>query len=262
MNAFASALWSEFLKAFRSRAVLLSAVFVLILPLAGALFMAILKDPEQARAAGIIGAKAQLTMGTADWPSYFNFLGMGIGAAGLILFSMITAWVFGREFSDHTAKEWLATPTPRATVVAAKFALIAVWILFLTLLEFSGGLLIGSALDIPGWTAAGTLATFATIMAAVFLVGLLMPLVAWWAGLGRGYLPPIIWMILTMGLANMVSLLGRGDWFPWAVPILVSGMIQKNADRVGLHSYLVVGAAFLVGIIVTFLWWRNADHSR
>jgi ABC-2 type transport system permease protein len=262
MTNFSSALWAESLKAFRSRAILLSAVFVMILPLAGALFMVILKDPEQARAAGILGAKAQLTMGSADWPSYFQFLGMGIGAAGLIFFSMITAWVFGREFSDHTAKEWLAVPTPRATVVAAKFALIAVWILFLTLLEFTAGLLIGSALDIPGWTAAGTLETIATILAAVFLIGLLMPLVAWVAGLGRGYLAPVIWMILTMGLANMVSLLGWGDWFPWGVPILVSGMIEKNADRVGLHSYLVVALAFLVGMIATFLWWRNADQSK
>jgi ABC-2 type transport system permease protein len=262
MKNFFPALWAESLKAYRSRAILATAVFVMILPLAGALFMVILKDPEQARAMGLISAKAQLTMGAADWPSYFKFLGMGIGAVGLILFSMITAWVFGREFSDHTAKEWLAVATPRATVVAAKFSLIAIWIFFLTLLEFSAGLLIGSRLDIPGWSAASAAETFATILAAVFLVALLMPLVAWVAGWGRGYLPPVIWMILTMGLANMVSLLGWGDWFPWGVPILVSGMIEKNAAHVGLHSYLVVVLTCFIGIIATFRWWRDADQAQ
>ena len=67
--------------------------------------MIILKDPEQARAMGLIGAKAQLTAGVADWPTFFSMLLQGTAGGGAILFAFITAWVFGREFSDHTAKE-------------------------------------------------------------------------------------------------------------------------------------------------------------
>ena len=74
MNAFLAAFWAEALKARRSKMTLLTAAGFLILPLVGGLFMVILKDPEQARAMGLIGAKAQLTVGVADWPAYFDML--------------------------------------------------------------------------------------------------------------------------------------------------------------------------------------------
>ncbi|MEW5721354.1 MAG: ABC transporter permease, partial [Chloroflexota bacterium] len=63
MNAFLAAFWAETLKARRSKISLLTTLGFLILPLAGGLFMIILKNPEQARAMGLISAKAQLTVG-------------------------------------------------------------------------------------------------------------------------------------------------------------------------------------------------------
>jgi ABC-2 type transport system permease protein len=97
----------------RSKITVLTAIGFLILPLAGGLFMVILKDPEQARGWGLISTKAQITAGVADWPSFFSMISEGIAAGGAILFALITAWVFGRELSDHTAKELMALATPR-----------------------------------------------------------------------------------------------------------------------------------------------------
>ncbi len=118
MTNFFSALWAEALKARRSRRPFFTTAGFLILPLVSGLFMLILKDPEKAKEMGIISVKAQLTGGVADWPSLFEMLKMGTGVAGLILFAIITAWVFGREFVDHTAKELLALPTPRGPSLA------------------------------------------------------------------------------------------------------------------------------------------------
>lgn len=67
MNAFASALWAEALKARRSKVSLLTVIGFSLIPLAGALFMIILKDPEHARSMGLISAKARLAAGGADW---------------------------------------------------------------------------------------------------------------------------------------------------------------------------------------------------
>ena len=159
MNAFRAALWAEMLKARRSKVPLGTAAGFSILPLAGGLFMIIMKDPERARAMGLIGAKAQLlTGGAADWPSYLDFLAVGTAAMGALLFAFITAWVFGREFSDRTAKELLALPTPRWVIVAAKFALIALWILGLTLLLLVAGLGVGTAVGAGVAVGVGTAA--------------------------------------------------------------------------------------------------------
>jgi ABC-2 type transport system permease protein len=262
MNAFLAALWAETLKARRSKITLLTAVGFLLLPFAGGLFMIILKNPAQARAMGLISTKAQLTAGVADWPSFFGMLSQGIAAGGAILFALITAWVFGREFSDHTAKELLALPTPRWVIVGAKFVLIALWILGLTLLIFVVGLGIGTAVDIPGWSIELGWTSFWTVLVTALLTFMLMPFVALFASSGRGYLPPLGWTILALAFANIVSLLGWGDWFPWAVPVLVSGMVKSHADQVGLHSYLVVLVAFFVGVAATFAWWQSADQAR
>lgn len=113
MINLSSALWIETIKMFRSKVPLFTAIGFSIMPLAGGLFMVILKDPEAAKSLGLITTKAQLLTGTADWPSFFDFLAQAVTAGGMILFSIITIWVFGREFSDHTIKELLARPTSR-----------------------------------------------------------------------------------------------------------------------------------------------------
>jgi ABC-2 type transport system permease protein len=262
MNAFISALWSEALKARRSKITPLTAIGFMILPLAGGLFMAILKNPEQARAMGLISTKAQLTVGVADWPAFFGMLSQGIAAGGAILFSLITAWIFGREFSDHTAKELMAVATPRWVIVGAKFALTAVWILGLTLMIFVVGLVVGTAVSIPGWSLELGWASFWTVLATALFTFMLTPFVALFASSGRGYLPPMGWTIFVLAFANFASILGWGDWFPWAVPVLVSGMVKAHADQIGLHSYLVVLVASVIGIAATFAWWQRADQTR
>ena len=103
----------------------------------GGLFMIILKDPEAARSMGLISAKAQLLAGVADWPTFFGILAQAVAVGGAVVFAIVTAWVFGREFRDRTAKELLALPTSRESIVAAKFLVLAVWTLFLTVWIFA-----------------------------------------------------------------------------------------------------------------------------
>ena len=262
MNAFLAALWAEMLKARRSHVTLGTTVGFLILPLIGGLFMIILKNPEQARAMGLISVKAQLLGGTADWPAFWSLLTQGTAVGGAMLFAFITAWVFGREFSDHTVKELLALPTPRGTIVGAKFVLLALWFLGLTLLVFVVGLGVGAAVGIPGWSLALAWATGGTLILIAWLLMLLMPLVALAASAGRGYLPPLGWALSTLVFAQIAVVLGWGDWFPWAVPALASGMAGPRAEGIGLHSYLVVLLVFLVGMAATFAWWQRADQAR
>jgi ABC-2 type transport system permease protein len=210
----------------------------------------------------LISTKAQLTTGTADWPSFWGMIAQGTAGGGAILFALITAWVFGREFSDHTAKDLMAIATPRWVIVAAKFVTIALWVLIVSFLVFIVGLLVGAAVDIPGWSSDLGWSAFGTMLVTSLLNFMLMPFVAWFASMGRGYLPPLGWTILALAIANIVSVLGWGDWFPWAIPVLLSGMVKTHADLVGVHSYLAVLIACLIGTAATFSWWLTADQSR
>jgi ABC-2 type transport system permease protein len=255
-------LWVETLKARRSKVTVLTAVGYMFLPLIGGLFMFILKDPERAKSLGLISLKAQITAAVADWPTYFGMFTMGVGIAGAVLFAIITAWVFGREFSDHTAKDLLAIPTSRSTLVSAKFVLALFWTMGLTFLVFIVGLGVGALVDIPGWSPELAWSSFLSLMLAALLTTLLMPFVAFFASVGRGYLPPIGWAFLCMVLAQVLTVMGWSDWFPWAVPAMFSTMTGPRSEPIPLHSYLIVLLASATSLAITFRWWRRADQTR
>lgn len=246
----------------RSKVPLFTAIGFSIAPMMGGLFMVILKDPEAARSMGLITAKAQLVAGVADWPTFFGILAQAVAVGGAILFAIVTAWVFGREFSDRTAKELLALPTSREAIVAAKFVVIVVWTFALTVLIFLIGLVVGNLVVIPGWSEELLLSAGVDVLGAAALTITLLPFVALLAGIGRGDLLPLGWTILTVVLAQIAAITGWGDWFPWSVPALFSGAAGPRAELMGMYSYIIVILASLVGLSATFYWWRNADQTR
>jgi ABC-2 type transport system permease protein len=247
MNGFSSALWAETLKMRRSKVPLFTAIGFSMAPLMGGLFMIILKDPEAARSMGLISTKAQLLAGIADWPTFFNILAQAVAVGGGILFGIVTAWIFGREFSDRTAKELLALPTSRETIVTAKFVMTLAWTFTLTVFIFLIGLVVGKLVVIPGWSEELLRnASLDVLGTAVLTIEFL----------------PCGWIILTVVLAQIAVITGWGDWFPWSVPALFSGAAGPRTDLLGMHSYLIVIIASIMGIAATFYWWRKADQTR
>ncbi len=262
MNDFSSALWAETLKARRSKVPLLASIGFTLAPLMDGLFMFIMKDPERAREMGLLSVKAQLAMSTADWATFFGVLTQATAIGGVIVFSIVTAWVFGREFSDHTGKDLMALPTSREVIVTAKLIVIAAWVFATTLWIYLIGLIVGNLVDIPGWTNGLALGSFSDLLVTAAMTLLLMAPVAFIASMGRGYLPPLGWAVLTIFFSQIIAATGWGDWFPWSVPALYSGVVGPRSEQLGIHSYVLVILAGLAGLAATFWWWRNADQTR
>ncbi len=257
MSNLAQAIRVETLKARRSRMSWLTALATALLPLAGGFFMIILRNPELARQVGLISAKAQLTMGAADWPNYLRFLSLGAAAAGIVISGFVVSWVFGREYADRTIKDLLALPTPRAQIVVGKFAVIAVWAIVLVAVICLGGLVIGAAVGLPPastpliWQGELTVA-----LTGVLTIMLVTP-IAFFASAGRGYLAPMGIVMLIIFLAQVIAILGWGEYCPWSIP----GVLAQGAE-LGGASYLIVFLTGLAGIAATLLWWERADQAH
>jgi ABC-2 type transport system permease protein len=262
MNPFLSALWAESLKAVRSKVPLLASIGFTLAPLMDGLFMFIMKDPERAREMGLLSVKAQLAMTSAEWTTFFSVLTQATAIGGAIVFSIVTAWMFGREYSDHTAKDLMALPAPRETIVTAKLVVISAWVLVTSLWIYLVALFIGYLVDIPGWRNALAWTSFNDVLATAFMTLLLMTPVALIASMGRGYLPPLGWAVLTIFFSQILAATGWGDWFPWSVPALYSGAVGPRSEQLGLHSYIIVLIASLLGLAGTFTWWRSVDQTR
>lgn len=262
MKHLLAALWAETLKARRSKVPLFATIGFTLAPLMAGLFMFIMKDIARARALGLLSVKAQLVAGSADWATFFSVLTQAIAIGGSIVFAIVTAWIFGREFSDHTAKDLMALPTSREKIVTAKLIVLSLWVFLTTTWISLVGLVVGRAVDIPGWTNAFALQSLFDLLVTAAMTLLLMAPVAFIASMGRGYLPPLGWTVLSIFFSQIIAAIGWGDWFPWSVPALYAGAVGPRAEQLGIHSYILVILAGFAGLSATFWWWRNADQTR
>ncbi len=261
MSALRAAIATEFLKTRRSRVPWGVAAGFSLAPLVMGLFMVILKDPEGARALGLLGAKAQLTAGTADWPTFLNMLGQAMAIGGAILFAFLTAWVFGREFADRTIRGLLANPTPRRTIVVAKASVIAIWGLAISAWVMALGLSIGALVGLPDWSSADAVATVASIAVAAILTIGLQTMAAFFAGVGRGYIAPLAWTVAMIALSQILTVLGWGSWFPWSVPAIMAGAGGTQVEPVTVGAVAGVVLVMLAGLLATITWWERADQT-
>jgi ABC-2 type transport system permease protein len=261
MSNLQQATWVELLKARRSKVPLFTALALAMAPLAGGFFMIVMKDPELARRMGMVSAKAQIVAGSADWPTYMSLLAQAVAVGGILVFSMVASWVFGREHSDRTLKDLLALPTSRQVIVLAKFAVCALWGILLALLIYLLGLLVGTLVGLPPTTQQVMVQGSLTIAGTAVLTILLIPPIAFFAGVGRGYLAPMGAAIFLVVLAQLAAAAGWGEYFPWAVPALHAGMAGPQDTQMGLISYVLVLVPSLLGVVATLWWWEHADHT-
>lgn len=209
----------------------------------------------------VLRAKAAVLGVPADWSGYLELLTTVFAAGALVVFGVLTAWLFGREFSDRTAVGLLALPVRRSAVVLAKFAVGTVWSAVLTALVLLLGLLVGAVLGLPGWSGDVVLATAGRLCACYLLSVVLQTTVAFAASAGRGYLSAIGLVLVLVVVTQMLAAVGAGGWFPWVVPALAVGVGGAAAGAPGLAGYLLVGATAAAGALATVYWWYRAEVS-
>ncbi|MEZ4706017.1 MAG: ABC transporter permease [Caldilineaceae bacterium] len=262
MNNIRQAIWVEVLKARRSKMPLMTLLSFALAPFVGGFFMIVLKDPQMARRMGMISAKAQIVAGSADWQTYLGLLAQAIGIGGIVIFSFIASWVFGREYADHTVKDLLALPTGRSAIVLAKFVLIALWSALLMAAIYLIGLGVGLAVVLPPAPVEVFWRGTATIAVTTILIGALVTPIAFFASAGRGYMPPMSAALLFVFLAQIIAAAGWGEYFPWSIPALRSGMAGPEFAHLGAISYVIVLLTGVLGSIATFAWWELADQNQ
>jgi len=257
MRTLSDMIWIELRKVLRSRVPFFTALGFLMMPLIGALLIFIYKDPQLARQLGLLGTKANLVVGSADWPGYLTLMIEFTTLGGFFFFCLAISWTFGREFTDGTLKDLLSVPVPRSNILLAKFVVVALWCAALILETYTVGLILGAVIQLSGSSLAVLLhGTGILAVTAVMSITLVMPF-GFFASVGRGYLLPIGIAVLTAILGNLAITLGWGEYFPWSVP----GLYMQGAP---LHpvSYVLIILTGLAGLAGTYLWWKYADQNR
>lgn len=260
MISFSPIVNAELIKTRRSG--FLPATFIAfgLAPVMGGMFMLLMRRTEGLPKDGGLAAKAQAMHFSADWSSYLGLLSQAVGVGGVLIFGFVASWLFGREYTDGTAKDLLAMPTSRRSILNAKFVVYISWCLALAVANLLVALGIGSVLHIAPLLAGELVPLLVRYFGTTMLTICAGMPVAFFALKGRGYLSPLGFVALALVFAQIVAAAGFGAWFPWAVPGIFSG--AGGSISLSPVSFLSVLLCGVVGYFATIEYWRRADHAK
>lgn len=228
MRDFWAALQAELIKNRRARIKLVTLAAFSLAPLFGGIFMYLMLSGGYSGLSGAFKAKALLFNFEANWASFLNLLVQAMVVGGLILFGFTASWLFGREYSEHTAKDLLALPISRVTILQSKFIYLLIWCFVLAFWLQALGLVIGLALHLPGWSWTLFFGVLKMYLWVTLMVWALNLPTALFAMVSRGYLAPLGAVILAVVFAQILGVLGLGHYFPWAIPAQYSGSVRTS----------------------------------
>jgi ABC-2 type transport system permease protein len=151
-----------------------------------------------------------------------------------------------------------AIATPRSSVAAAKFVVLAGWailtVVSTVILTVIGGLLVGLDLDAAAVQMASRVAAAGLLGAALAAP---IALVSSWR---RGYLSGFVALVAVVVVTQLVTAIGAGAWFPYAAPALWMGMGgPAAASKVSMIQLLLPLPVAAIAIVATLSWWRRAE---
>jgi ABC-2 type transport system permease protein len=258
MNSLSDMIWIELRKAIRSGMPLWTALGSLFMPLGIGFLIFVARNPDVSAKLGLISAKANLMAYSAtDWPTYLKLSGQIVAAGGFVLFVIVISWIFGREFADGTLKDMLAVPVSRASILLAKFIVMAIWSLGLVVEIYLSSLVMGALIKLPGVASSVIFQGSDLVLVTALLTIVAVLPFALFASVGRGYLLPMGVAVLMLMMTNLVALIGWGEYFPWAV----AGLYVQGTGLAPVSFWIVIFTG-LAGMLVTYLWWMSADQSR
>jgi len=255
-----NALQAELMKNKRSRIVWVTFIAFALAPIMGGIFILIIRDPEALAKAGGLAMKVRAMSFKPGWNSYLSVLTQAVGVGGVLVFGFVASWIFGREYSDGTAKDLLSLATSRTKILNAKFEVYTIWCVCLAISNLIIGLFIGTILRLDLfeniWIGLGEY--FITSILTILAV---LP-IAFFATWGKGYLAPLGVLSLTVVIAQIITAMGYGTFFPWAIPALYSGAGGEYKEGLNELSYLILILTSFAGYFATITYWKFADQTK
>lgn len=202
-----------------------------------------------------------------SWPAFLGLSSLTMGTwYGILLFGLVTAFLFGREYTEGVAPTMLTAPTRREYFVLAKFVVLAAWVFVLALLAVVAQAVWATALGLDGFAWSVVWSCLGDVLTVALLIFLTLPVVALFAVVSRGVFAPMIFSAFGFTAGMLGGIAGWGDWLPWAMPTAIGGsflgpLVAAKVAELNAGSWAIAVGVFLVGLAAV-LWWVNHADSR
>ncbi len=258
------ALVAEIIKLRRSRLTWIAALVLIAAPALAATVVSAMSDPARAEALGLT-PEIMRDLGEPGWTMMYQAVAEILaGGFGTILFPILAASLFVREYASGTIKVMLTLPVRRADFVIAKFVTLAGWVGLLMAYLYAIStvlLLVVGRLGAPtAGEALGGALLFAQVGVLIYL-GLSVPCLL--ATFGRGYLPPMVFVgvAAVLGVALAGSPLAAS--LVWLMPSTHAAAISVgDPSPLTPLSWAIAVLTFTAGAVATWARVRFFDAPR
>jgi len=177
---------------------------------------------------------------------------------GTLLYGVITAYLYNREYTEDTLKNLLTIPVSRTSLILSKMALLFIWIMALTMVAWGLTFVLGLLGRFEGLSVSVILQSLKQYAVGASLLFLLSTPTMFVAFLFKNYVPSIIFTA-TITMAN-VALVDKSysALFPWsAVNVIVNNAVVPEYPL--YYSYISIFAASLIGLVATIVYFKKSD---
>lgn len=192
----------------------------------------------------------------------FNNVNMYMSALfAVLLFAIMISYLFGREYNEHTLKTMLTIPVSRGNFLLSKYLMFLVWILILTVVTSLSTLVFGFIAGLEGFSLKLFIDSFIQLLFANVLLFLTFSPFVFLSLVITNMVPA---MVGGAGLTLVNMLIYGQTWapyVPWVCPYLIaSGEIAGYSTSISL-SYGIILATFVIGLIISYIYFTKTDVS-
>ena len=179
----------------------------------------------------------------------------------VLLFAIIIAYLFGREYNEHTLKTMLTIPISRRKFLLAKYVMFLVWILIITVASTLSTVIFGFVAGLEGFTLKLFIESFAQLLFANVLLFLTFSPFVFLSLFITNMVPAMVGGA-SLTLVNML-VYGQNwaPYVPWVCPYLIaSGEIAEYSVSATV-SYGIILATFVIGLAISYIYFTKKDVS-
>lgn len=177
---------------------------------------------------------------------------------GILLYGVITSYLFNREYTENTLKSILVIPISRTHLIISKSALLCGWLILLSLFAWGITALLCLIFSFKGMSLLVLIRSLVLYILSGFLMALLMTPVMFVALVYKNFVPTIVFTIAVVMFNVLVAGSDYISFFPWsAVYAIVSG--DPGLKYPLFYSYLSIGATGVIGLGLCIYYFENTD---
>ncbi|MCR8845175.1 ABC transporter permease [Paenibacillus sp. SC116] len=177
---------------------------------------------------------------------------------GTLLYGVIAAYLFSREYTEDTLKNLLTIPVSKTSLIVSKWLLLLLWIFMLTLVAWVMTLLLSFVAQFEGLSVAVIVDSLRQFFVGAFLLFLLSTPIILITMLFKNFVPTIIFTaVVTMANLTVIDTDYQG-LFPWSAVHMVVTNSTEFVYPIS-YSYAIIFATSILGLAATIVYFKRSD---